>query len=181
MSVASQFRSYLAVLPKARHNRLDLLRWLIRRPQLLAATATYEIALATSARTDSRLKALAELKVATLITCDYCIDLGSALARSQGITEIQLRALSSFRTSKEFTRNDKFVLELAEAMTRIPTVIDDDFRARLLTCFSRSQLAELMSAIAWENHRGRLNQALGVSPSGYSEGTVCAKPEPGPS
>jgi AhpD family alkylhydroperoxidase len=41
----------------------------------------------------SRLKTLAELKASTLITCEYCIDIGSALARHEGFTEAQLRAL----------------------------------------------------------------------------------------
>ena len=34
-------------------------------------------------------------------------------------------------------------------------------------------LTELAAAIAWENHQGRLNQVLGVRPSGFSDGAVC--------
>jgi alkylhydroperoxidase family enzyme len=123
------------------------------------------------------LKTLAELKAGTLITCEYCIDIGSALAHAEGITEAQLLALPSFRTSPEFSEIEKLVLELAETMTRIPTTIDDDLRERLTRQFSRAQLVELTSAIAWENHRGRLNQALGVRPSGFADRLVCAVPE----
>jgi AhpD family alkylhydroperoxidase len=179
MGVISQVRAYFAVVPKARRNRVDLLRWLIRRPQLLGANAGYEVALVSSGRVPSRLKALAELKAGTLITCEFCIDIGSALARHEGITDAQLRALPSFRSSEEFSETDKLVLELAEAMTRIPTRRDDDLRGRLTECFSRAQLVELTSAVAWENHRGRLNQALGVRASGFSDGMVCAVPETG--
>lgn len=177
MGVLSQARSYLAVLPKARRNRADLPRWLVRRPQLLGANVGYELALMTSGRVPARLKALAELKAGTVITCEFCIDIGSALARHAGITEAQLRALPSYRTSEHFDDTEKLVLELAEAMTRVPTEVDDDLRARLTEQFTRAQLVELASAIAWENHRGRLNQALGVRPSGFSDGTVCAVPE----
>ena len=177
MSVVSQLRMYLAVLPKARRNRVDLLRWFKSRPQLLGANAGYELALLSSARADPRLKALAELKAGTLITCDYCIDIGSALARRAGVTDAQLRALPSFRTSQEFSEAEKLVLELAEAMTRVPTRVEADLRARLLSHFSQAQVVELTSAVAWENHRGRLNQALGVRPSGFSDGMVCAVPE----
>ena len=49
------------------------------------------LALVTSARMPSRLKTLAELKASTLITCKYCIDIGSALAHHEGISEAQLR------------------------------------------------------------------------------------------
>ena len=177
MGVISQVRAYLAVLPKARRNRVDLVRWLIRRPQLLGANVGYELALMSSGRVPSRLKALAELKAGTVITCEYCIDIGSALAHHEGITEAQLRALPSYRTSEHFTDTEKLVLELAEAMTRVPTQVDDELRRRLTDHLSSAQFAELASAIAWENHRGRLNQALGVRPSGFAEGLVCAVPE----
>lgn len=177
MSVLAQLRTYAAVLPKARRNRADLIGWLLRRPQLLAATSCYEVALVGSARASSRLKTLAELKAASLITCEYCIDIGSALARAQGITEAQLLALPSYRTSDEFTSTEKLVMELAEAMTRVPTEVSDELRGRLRQEFSRAQLTELAATIAWENSRGRLNQALGVRSSGFAEGMVCAVPE----
>jgi AhpD family alkylhydroperoxidase len=179
MSVVGQVRAYLAVLPRARRNRTDLLRWLRRRPQLLGATAGYELALITSARMPSRLKTLAELKASTLITCEYCIDIGSALARHEGITAAQLRALPSYGTSDEFSDTEVLVLELAEAMTRTPTAVPSELRERLLHRFTPAAVVELMATIAWENQRGRLNQALGVRPSGFSDGMLCAVPEVG--
>lgn len=177
MSIFGQARTYLGVLPKARRNRADLVRWLRRRPQLLAATAGYELALLTSGRMPARLKTLAVLKASTLITCEYCIDIGSALARHEGISEAQLRALPSYRTADRFTEAEVLVLELAEAMTRTPTEVPEELRARLLQRFTSAAVVELMATIAWENQRGRLNQALGVRPSGFSDGTVCAVPE----
>jgi AhpD family alkylhydroperoxidase len=177
MSVLDQLRTYLAVLPKARRNRADLVGWLAHRPQLLSATAAYELALVGSARVPARLKTLAELKAASLVTCEYCIDIGSALAQAVGISEAQLLALPRYRTSDEFNATEKLVLELAEAMTRVPTEVSDALRNRLRHEFSRAQLTELAAAIAWENNRGRLNQALGVRPSGFAEGMVCAVPE----
>lgn len=177
MGVLSQFRAFAVVVPKARRNRADLISWLVRRPQLLAATSAFEIAVLASARVPTRLKTLAELKAASLVTCEFCIDIGSALALAEGITEAQLLALPSYRTSDEFSMTEKLVLELAEAMTRTPAVVNDELRDRLLQAFSRAQLAELAAVIAWENNRGRLNQALGVRPSGFAEGMVCAVPE----
>lgn len=177
MTVLSQLRTIGQVLPTARRNHADLWRALVRRPQLLGAIGGYELALLSCARVDSRLKALAELKTAAVITCEYCLDIGSALARAEGITEAQLRALPSYRDSTEFDESDKLVLELAEAMTRVPATVDADLRRRLLNRFSQAQLTELAAAIAWENHRGRLNQALGVHPSGFADDMFCAVPE----
>ena len=42
----------------------------------------------------------------------------------------------------------------------------------LINC--ETQLAELAAATAWENHRGRLNQALGIRPVGFSDRAFCA-------
>lgn len=177
MSVVSQIRTYLAVLPKGRRNRADLVRWLIRRPQVLGAVAGYELALVSSARMPSRLKSLAELKASTVISCEYCVDIGSALAQHEGITEAQLNALPHYRTSDEFSADEKLVLELAEAMTRTPAAIPEELRERLLQRFTPAAVVEVMASVAWENHRGRLNQALGVRPSGFSDGMLCAVPE----
>lgn len=177
MGVAGQMGSSLRVFPTARRNRMDLLRWLGRRPQLLTAVAVHELALVTSARVDARLKALAGIKTAALINCEFCLDIGSAVSRAEGVTDSQLRALPSFRESGEFSETEKLVLELAEAMTRTPTHVSDDLRQALLDQFSQAQLAELAAAIAWENHRGRLNQALGIRPAGFTEGAFCAVPE----
>jgi alkylhydroperoxidase family enzyme len=97
--------------------------------------------------------------------------------QEEGLTDAQLRALPSFRESAEFSETEKLVLELAEAMTRTPTHVREDLRQALLARFSPAQVAELAAAIAWENHRGRLNQALSIQPAGFSEGAFCAGPE----
>jgi hypothetical protein len=61
----------LRVLASARRNRTDLLRYLIRRPALLAAVSGYETALLVSSRADTRLKGLAQVKVSELIGCPF--------------------------------------------------------------------------------------------------------------
>lgn len=177
MGVREQLRAYVRVLPSARRHRLDLLRWLQRRPQLLAAIGAHEFALISSARVDPHLKALAGLKAAALINCEFCLDIGSALGRIKGLTEAQLRALPAYQRSEEFTELEALVLELAETMTRTPTHIDEDLRRRLLERFTPAQVTELAGEIAWENHRARLNQALDVQPAGFSDATTCAAPE----
>jgi alkylhydroperoxidase family enzyme len=62
-------------------------------------------------------------------------------------------------------------------MTRTPVVVPEQLRQRLAGRFSPAQLTELAAAIAWENHRGRLNRALGVRAMGFTWGAVCAVPE----
>ncbi len=178
MNVIRQIVETVRVLARARRNRTDWLRAMARRPQLVAGTAVFETAVATSARVDPGLKLLAELEVAAIVACEYCLDIGSALARGHGVTETQLRELHRYRDSDAFTEEQRTVLEYAEAVTRNPAVVSDELRARLEAAFTPAQRAELAAVIAWENQRARANQALGVRPSGFSDGAYCAVPDP---
>lgn len=178
MKVLDQLRTARSVLGQARRNRTDLIRALARRPQLLAATGVFELGVAASARVDARLKILAELKAASIVACEYCLDIGSAMARHEGLTERQLRELHHHRTSDAFDETERTVLDLAEALTRVPSVVDDDLRRRVEATLSRAQQVELVTLIAWENERARLNQGLGIAPSGFSDGQYCVLPEP---
>jgi hypothetical protein len=63
--------AYLSVLPRARRNRTDLVRYMVRRPALLLAIGGYETALLASGAVDARLKALAQIKTSSLIGCPF--------------------------------------------------------------------------------------------------------------
>ncbi|GAD84038.1 carboxymuconolactone decarboxylase family protein [Nocardia asteroides] len=178
MRVAKRIRSYATVLGQARRNRGDLVGWLGRRPQIGAATAVYETALLFSNKLDPRLKELAELKTAGLVACQFCLDIGSALAATSGLSEQQITDLPRYRTSTAYTELERLVIAFAEAMTSTPAVDLDEVREELLTHLSKAQLTELAAGIAWENQRARLNQGLGVQPTGMSDGMACALPEP---
>lgn len=99
------------------------------------------------------------------------------MGRELGITDRQLQELPSYRESDAFGEDERLVLDLAVCMTRTPVVVPDELRHRLSARFSPVQVTELAATIAWENHRGRLNRALGVQAMGFSEGAVCAVPE----
>jgi AhpD family alkylhydroperoxidase len=125
---------------------------------------------------DDRYKALAELKAATMTGCEYCIDLGSQIARRWGITDEELLALPHYNTSGLFGDLDKLVLDYAVAMSRTPVAVTDELFEQLRSRFDEPQLIELTHLIALENMRGRFNLALGISAAGFSQGQVCAIP-----
>jgi alkylhydroperoxidase family enzyme len=97
-----------------------------------------------------------------------------------GVTEDELADLGRYQTSDRFSKVDKVVLDLAVAMTSTPAEVPDSLRDQLLRNFTKGQLAEIASAIAWENHRARLNKALGVRAVGFSDGAYCVLPHHGP-
>ncbi|WP_280300839.1 carboxymuconolactone decarboxylase family protein [Nocardia neocaledoniensis] len=178
MRVVERVRGYAGAMKRARRNRGELVGWLGRRPQIGAATVTYETALLLSNKLDPRLKELAELKTAGLVGCQFCLDIGSALAHTSGLTREQITDLGRYRTSDAYSELEKAVLAFAEAMTVTPAVELEELRTELLTHLSKAQLMELAATIAWENQRARLNQGLGVRPTGMADGLTCAMPEP---
>jgi AhpD family alkylhydroperoxidase len=145
-------------------------------PGLLFGYAMLEWATAKLDRVDERLRVLAELKAATLTHCEYCIDMGSQIARQSGLSDEQLLALPRYRESELFTPLEKLVLDYAVGMSRTPVDVSDALFAELREHFDNAQLVELTHVIALENLRGRFNLALGIGAAGFSEGMICAVP-----
>jgi AhpD family alkylhydroperoxidase len=145
--------------------------------RLMMAIFRLEGATAKLKRIDQRLGDLAQLKAATLTHCEYCIDLGSQIARHRsGFTDEQLLALPSYRTSDLFSEVEKLVLDYAVAVSRTPVEVPDELFAQLREHLDDAQIVELTHLIALENYRGRFNLALGADAAGFSEGMVCALP-----
>jgi 4-carboxymuconolactone decarboxylase len=115
-------------------------------PRLLAGCGTFELALDGSRLVGERLKSLAEMKVATTVRCEFCIDIGSALGRNSGITEKQLRDLRGYAQSEDFSSLEKLVLEYAQGMTRTPAVVEEDLLSALRERLDEAQLVELTAA-----------------------------------
>jgi len=145
-------------------------------PGLLSGYGMLEQATGELTGLDKRTRALAELKAATLTHCEYCIDIGSQIARRWGLSDEELLALPSYQDSALFSALEKRVLDYAVGMSRTPVEVSDALFAALHEHFSAAQLVELTHIIALENMRGRFNLALGIGAAGFSEGMVCAVP-----
>jgi 4-carboxymuconolactone decarboxylase len=137
----------------------------------------FEQATGKQHRVDERLKVLAELKAGALVNCEFCIDIGSSLAREAGVTEEQLLALPRYHESEEFTELERLVLDYAVAISCTPTTVDDELFAAMREHLDERQLVELTNVIALENMRARFNSAFEMTPAGFSEGMVCVAPE----
>jgi len=171
---------------------LRLVFWLARRklgrdaqpiygyatnPAVLGATIALEIGMERARRLDARLKQLAELRVAALVGCAFCLDIGSVLTRRAGVSEQQLRELGDYRRSNAFTPLEKAALAWADTLSATPVTItdDDDALCELRRHLNDAQLVELSAAIAHENLRARLNHALGYGSDGFSDGAYCVR------
>src|SRR5919198_4323794 len=156
----------MTITPVIAHSRANMVGW-----------AALEWFYEHGHRVDERLKDLAATKVATRVGCEFCIDIGSALGRKAGVTEAQLRDFHNYRTSPEFSAEERLVMEYAEELTSEPVQVPDELFARLREHFDEGQIVELTAAITIENFRSRFNNALDVAPAGFSEGLYCPVPE----
>lgn len=138
-----------------------------RHPDIMAAVNGFEKALLRADRLPPRLTHLINLKVAALLGCSFCIDIGSHLARQHGLSSEALAELPDFRASSRFSDAERAALELAEVMTVGDGVVDDGLEQRLCRHFDPEQLVELLAGIAWENFRSRFNRAAGLQAAGF--------------
>ena len=159
---------------------LDPLRMYAYLPKVLSAYGRLEQAQSSLQQVLSpRHRALAELKAATTVRCEYCIDLGSQIARRWGITDEELLALADYRNAACFSDVDKLILDYATAISRTPVLVSDELFDGLRAHFGEAALVGLTHIVTLENLRARFNLALGIASSGASDGQVCALPDAG--
>ncbi|MEE2852383.1 MAG: carboxymuconolactone decarboxylase family protein [Actinomycetota bacterium] len=157
---------------------LEPLRMYAHIPRLLSAYGKLEQAESKLDILSPRHRALAELKAATTVRCEYCIDLGSQIARQWGITDEELLAMADYRNAVCFSDVDRLILDYATAMSRTPVEVTDELFDALRVHFDTPQLVGLTHVINLGNMRARFNIALGIGSSGFSANRVCALPEP---
>jgi AhpD family alkylhydroperoxidase len=170
-------RSLKKMAGRETETMLEPLRMYAYIPKLLTGYGKLEQAVAKLDLLDLRYRALAELKAATTARCEYCIDLGSQIARRWGLSDEELLALPTYQTAACFSDVDKLVLEYSAAMSRTPVEVSDELFDALRDHFDTPALVELTHIIALESMRARFNLALGIGSSGFSEGMVCAVPD----
>jgi alkylhydroperoxidase family enzyme len=92
------------------------------------------------------------------------VDINSAVGRKAGLSDEKLLAVAALNNDLSgFSRDERLVIELADAMAETPSNISDELYARLREKFSEEQLLQLGGQIAFENYRARLNRIFDVS------------------
>jgi len=138
-----------------------------RHPAVMAAVSGFEVALLRADRLPPKLAHLVNLKVAALLGCSFCIDIGTHIARNDGVTAAEVADLPRFRESDAYTPAERAALAAAEVMTVGDCVLDDAAQRELHAHFDDEQLVELLAVIAWENYRSRFNRAAGLQAAGF--------------
>ena len=115
-----------------REHRTDLLAWLWRRPMIAIGIGAAEAAESFSKAVDGRLKLMAQLRVAQLVGCEFCLDVGAALAEHSELSERQLLELADFESSDAFRDDERLVLRYATTLSVPPVQVSSDLRDALV-------------------------------------------------
>jgi AhpD family alkylhydroperoxidase len=156
---------------------LDSSRVYAHHPRLSLDFMRFNRAAERGKRVPKAISELAVLKAATMVGCEFCIDIGSEYARRSGLGDEQLLALHEAHESGLFGEDELLAIDLAAGMTRTPGEVSEELMTRVRERFGAKGALELVHLIAWENTRSRANVALGIGAAGFSGGKVCAVPD----
>jgi alkylhydroperoxidase family enzyme len=149
---------------------MDPLRASGHNPKVLGAIALYESRVAKWKDLDPGLKHLAEMVSASRIGCSWCMDFGYWLAEDLGLPMEKIQYVPAWREHREhFSEVELLVMEFAEAMTDTEPTVTDAMTEALIGRLGERAFVELAAIVAVENHRSRLNSALGLVGQGFSD------------
>jgi AhpD family alkylhydroperoxidase len=155
---------------------LESARVFAQHPRLMVGYMRFNRAAERTPHVPKLLAELAVMRAATMVGCEFCIDISSEFARRAGLSEDQVRALHDAHASGLFDEDELLVIDLATGMTGTPGLVDDELMGRVKARFGIKGTMELTQLIAWENARARMNIALDIGAEGFSEGKSCALP-----
>jgi AhpD family alkylhydroperoxidase len=147
-----------------------------QHPRLSVGYMRYNRAAEHTSHVPKLLAELGVLRAASMVGCEFCIDIASEYTRRAGLTDEQLLSLHDAHASGLFDADQLLVIDLATGMTSTPGQVDDELVERVQARLGDKGTLELCQLIAWENARARMNVALGLGAAGFSAGKACALP-----
>jgi 4-carboxymuconolactone decarboxylase len=138
----------------------NLYHCLANHPRLVAAWSDFSKALRHDTRTPRALRELVILRGAQLMRSEYEWAQHLRMARKAGISEAQIRELSSWKASPLFDAREKAALALAEAVTS--GCVSDEVYAEAMRHFDHHDYVELSITAAFYAMVGRMLDAMGV-------------------
>lgn len=155
---------------------METARVLARHPRLMFSYMRVNSASEKTPHVPKPIAELGVLRAATMVGCEFCIDIASEYSRRAGLTDDQLRALHDAHESRLFDDDQLLVIDLATGISSTPGQVDEELMQRAQARWGVKGTMELVRLIAWENARARMNVALGLGAEGFSDGKACALP-----
>ena len=121
---------------------------------------------------EKRLLNLIRLQASLICSCAFCVDMNAAGVNTNGITNDEIMALQVKRelySVETLSKREILALEYAIIMSKTPLAFTDEFILKLKSAYTEKEIVMLASTISAVNYWARLNQALGIPASGFSE------------
>jgi alkylhydroperoxidase family enzyme len=121
---------------------------------------------------DRRILKLVRLQTSFSIACPFCIDMNYHDYNDYGITRDELLVMQGrigIEEVKTFSLREKLALEYAKVISSVALAFPSAFLEKLKANFTEREIVILASTAAQVNYWGRLLQALGVPPAGFSD------------
>ena len=138
----------------------NLYKALANHPQLVAAWSEFSKTLRHDTRTPRALRELVILRGAQLMRSEYEWAQHLPMARKAGVTEAQIRGLSSWRESSLFDGREKAALALGEAVTQ--GHVTEKIYGEAMRHFDHHDYVEIAIVAAFYAMVGRMLDAMGV-------------------
>jgi len=138
----------------------NLYKALANHPALVAAWTEFSKTLRHDTRTPRSLRELVILRGAQLMRSEYEWAQHLPMARKAGVSEAQIQALPSWKSSPHFDAREKAALALAEAVTQ--GKVGDEVYAEAMRQFDHHDYVELALVASFYAMVGRMLDAMGV-------------------
>jgi AhpD family alkylhydroperoxidase len=117
---------------------------------------------------DARLHELIRIRASQINGCAFCLDMHTKDLRAMGETEQRIYMLTAWREAPFYTEEERAVLELTEAVTRISDAgVPQHVYDKVRSYFSGAQFVAILMAINTINCWNRLAISTGMVPGGY--------------
>src|SRR5947208_15264843 len=156
----AEFETFL----KERGNVPNMFRTAAHRPEIMRTMTAHFRAVMNTGSVEKKLKEMVAVRVSHLNRCEYGLDSHTALARRQGATETELKALETGELAA-FPPRARVALEFAEAMTRDSTRVSDELFRRLREQFEEGEIVEIAAVAGLFSYFNRFNNALEMEPT----------------
>ncbi|MBI1747212.1 MAG: carboxymuconolactone decarboxylase family protein [Acidobacteria bacterium] len=129
---------------------------------LSAWLVTYRTLVGGECALHDRLRALLLLKVSKVNKDAYSVAHFTDLAKKNGITDDQIKAIDTHDRSELFTDDEKMLMSYAELVAKDPSQITGDFFKFLKNHFTQQQIIELTAMAAFATALNRFAKALDI-------------------
>jgi alkylhydroperoxidase family enzyme len=120
---------------------------------------------------DERILKIVRIQASFAAACPFCIDMNSFQYEEKHITSDELKVLQGRKGLEEvqtFSDRELLAIQYAKLISQTPLQFPQSFIKELKLCFNEREIVILASTAAQVNYWGRLIQALGIPPAGFS-------------